>query len=482
MPNFLLRFSAAILCLFVFATADAATWYVKATGQHDGDGSEARPFHSLEGAETASGAGDTIYIVHTISAVVLDGQIVLKPDQKLIGLGPDVRNVPENAAGARITYSGGGGVGYPAGAVVQLSSGNEVANIHFKDFRFFGIVGIDVDFSGANIHDNLFTGGDIVENFEFHYSVYLESSSGNSAVTVTDNVVRNGAMIDGIGVRHAAASSGTYHFRNNHFDNIGGRAHTLLTFDTASIYADILDSSANNIGAFGEYSDFANADSILFQTGGGSIDALVQGYTYDNTDQVGGASNTGVEVFLTGDGDRVSLRIEDSTFSNAVTEAIQLNNLATNGLVEVEIRGTKVLNANPRQGASFGLGVGGAISVLPDCLPPALFNCIGLGGGGNMTHVLIEDSDIIGSTGYAVTVADIGGGFTSVIDLGGGLLGSLGQNRILDNSVGEVELLSTDVDAKNNWWGENTPRSSLLGGSSFNFEPRLLSDPRPSGR
>ncbi len=190
----------SVLALFFLAlpseTIEAATWYVKATAKPGGDGSKKRPFNSLADAEAASWVGDTIYIRQSNKHAILDGQIVLKPDQKLIGLGPDVRNVPENAAGARITYSGGGGFGYPDGAIVQLSSGNEISNIHFKDLIFGGIVGVDVDFSGANIHDNLFSGVG-VRNFFARFSVFLQSSSGNSEVSVRDNVIRDGEDLAG---------------------------------------------------------------------------------------------------------------------------------------------------------------------------------------------------------------------------------------------------------------------------------------------
>ena len=482
MPSNFLRVTVFTL-LFLLAAAvnaDGAIWYVKATAAHDGDGTKNRPFQSLEAAEAASGAGDTIYIVQTPSAVVLDGQIVLKPDQKLIGLGPDVTRVPEEAAAARITYSGGGGFGYPAGAVVQLSTNNEISNIHFKDFLFGGIVAIDVEFSGANIHDNLFTGGEIVEGFN-RFSVYLTSSSGNSAVTFRDNVVRDGVVLAGIIVEHYADSSGTYLFEGNHFENIGLRSHILWTFDTAFIHADILDSSANNIGALGEFSDFANSDSILMQLSNSStMDVFVDGYTYDNTGQFGGVSNTGLELFLVGEGfappaiwatnAEATLKINNSSFSNAVTEAIQLLNFGVDSVMDVQITNTTVLDAKPRQfNAVIGVD-GAAIAVAPSFVFSS----------GNQTSVKIENSDIIGSTGYGFGVYDLGAtGFNSVIDLGGGDLASFGQNRILNNAVGDVELLESNGIGRFNWWGGDSPVINIIGGGAFDTVPELLADPRP---
>ena len=470
-----------MLLTCLMSTASAADWYVKASAESGGSGSKAKPFNSLTDAELVSGEGDTIYIKQSNKHAILDGQIVLKPNQKLIGLGPDVRNVPENAAGARITYTGGGGSGYPDGAIVQLSSGNEIANIHFKDFLYGAIGGIDVDFSGANIHDNLFTGGNIVEGFQ-RWSVFLKTSSGSSEVIVRDNVIRDGVLLAGIRVDHLEDSSGTYHFEGNHFDNIGLRPHLFWTFDTAFIKASILNSSANDIGALGEFSEFANSDSILMQMSGSSImDVVVDGYTYDNTGQFGGISNTGLELFIIGDGigappelwannAQVSLKINNSSFSNAVTEAIQLNNLGLNSIIDVEIRNTQVVNANPGQiGPLFGL-TGAAISLLPE----------NTGNSGSRASLLIENSDIIGSSGYAVGVYDAGiSGFNSDIDLGGGVLGSLGNNRFLDNAIGDIELFQTGGFGLFNWWGGVSPRIDLYGSGTFESVPELQTDPRP---
>ena len=479
--SWLVKCACVIFLAGLMTTAQAADWYVKASAVSGGSGSKAKPFNSLTDAELVSGEGDTIYIKQSNKHAILDGQIVLKPNQKLIGLGPDVRNVQENAAGARITYTGGGGSGYPDGAIVQLSSGNEIANIHFKDFLYGAIGGIDVDFSGANIHDNLFTGGNIVEGFQ-RWSVFLKTSSGSSEVIVRDNVIRDGVLLAGIRVDHLDDSSGTYHFEGNHFDNIGLRPHLFWTFDTAFIKASILNSSANDIGALGEFSEFANSDSILMQISGSSkMDVVVDGYTYDNTGQFGGISNTGLELFIIGDGiggppefwannAQVTLKINNSSFSNAVTEAIQLLNFGVHSTINVEVTNTMILNAKPQQiGQDIGF-VGAALSVLPEFL----------NNSGSQTFLKVENCDIIGSTGAAVGIYDGGtNGFNSVIDLGGGLLGSLGQNRFLDNASGEIELYQTHGIGESNWWGEDLPRIDLQVGSSFDFDPTLLADPRP---
>jgi hypothetical protein len=469
-----------VVCLMLLtgliSTANAADWYVKATAADGGDGSKDYPFDSLGLASAASSEGDTIYILHTPASKMLDGRIRLKPGQKLIGTGPDVRNVSENAAGARILYTGGG-------AVVWLSTDNEIANIHFKGFRtaIFGATfdRYGDDYGGANIHDNLFTGSGVKVGGGSHFAVDLLSLTGHSEATVKDNVFRDGVQLAGIRIQNKRDSSSEYTFEGNHFDNIGFRAYGFWTSNNASLQAEILNSSANNIGAQeGELSKTANAPGILMQLHHSSTqDVVVDGYTYDNTDQVGGPLSSGLTLFFAGEGfnhpsiwadhAEATLKINNSSFSNAATEAVLLVNFGSNSTMDVEIENSIIIDADPRAvGADFGM-FASAVSVFP-----------ALAGTGNMNSLKLENCDIIGSTGYGLGVYDGGApGYNSVIDLGGGALGSIGGNRILDNARGAIGLFQTTGVGRFNWWGENAPQIDLRAGSTFFYDPALSADP-----
>ena len=66
-------------------------WYVSATAAGGGNGSAAAPFNTLAQVQQASGPGDTIIVVPSpLSVPPLDGGIVLKTGQRLIGGGPPV--------------------------------------------------------------------------------------------------------------------------------------------------------------------------------------------------------------------------------------------------------------------------------------------------------------------------------------------------------------------------------------------------------
>lgn len=103
------RFRPALTVLGVFLALSSLTYgqqlgtdtgkkyYVSADAGPNGDGSRRRLFLLLSHAESASAAGDIIYLLSSDRGQVLDGGIALKPRQKLIGIGVNGEML-ENAA------------------------------------------------------------------------------------------------------------------------------------------------------------------------------------------------------------------------------------------------------------------------------------------------------------------------------------------------------------------------------------------------
>ena len=71
-----------VILLITWPTLEAADWYVKAGADSNGNGSRKWPFNSLQQVESASGRGDTIYVLEAPPTLVLDGGIQLKSSQK----------------------------------------------------------------------------------------------------------------------------------------------------------------------------------------------------------------------------------------------------------------------------------------------------------------------------------------------------------------------------------------------------------------
>jgi hypothetical protein len=439
-----------------------SNYYIRAGAEADGDGSESRPFASLQRAEAVSSAGDVIYLMAGGSTETLDGGIALKPRQRLIGLGPNGRPASVGPDMVRLTNS----TEHLDGVIVMLSEANEVAGIHFVDMQHHAILGAGTSLSETHIHHNLFSGA--AQSEEIIWSVRLESESGSvGAVRVTDSVFRDGDSLGGIQVMHRGDSSGEYLFERNRFTDLGGRAYHIWSLDSSRIRATILDSEADNIGVGDR-----NSDSILPHLCNSSQQhVVVRDFHYRNTKQVGNVSNTGLEAFIMGapftgeeswcNGCQLTLEITDSVFEDAVTDGIQLINFGSNSVLDFRIKNTKVIGAKPRQ-------VGGGISLVPQNDQNT----------GSSTRLLIENTDIIDSAAYGFAVTDQSDGSTSIVDLGGGELGSAGHNRIIDSSKGEVQVLNAKVVAKHNWWGGNDPRVELQGDSStVEWQPALTSDP-----
>ena len=135
--------------------ADASTmYYVSADAGPAGDGSRRRPFLLLAHAESASAAGDTIYLLSSDRGQLLDGGIALKPRQKLIGIGVNGEMLENAADRVQLTNT----TALPGGVMVHLSEHNEVAGIHFMNMGNVAISGSDTDYSGTYIHHTTFSG------------------------------------------------------------------------------------------------------------------------------------------------------------------------------------------------------------------------------------------------------------------------------------------------------------------------------------
>jgi hypothetical protein len=432
---------AALGCEHVAETisVDAPGLYALASTQ-GGDGTYSKPFGTLAELEAASSPGDTLYLI--TSAMPFTDKIALKVGQKLIGIAAD------GLPGTTVVH------GSDEHPVILLGGANEVANLSLEQLQGHGIAGVGVDLSGTLIHNVAFIGllDASYEDFP-NWAIYFEVNAGViKDVRVEDIVVRDAGAHGGIHVLHTGTSSGGYVFQRNRFDTLGGRALHTWSQNYSRIYTEFLDSSADNIGV-----GVKNADSVLPHLSNRSQqDMLVKDYHYKNTKQVGSPSNTGIEAFIMGapfageglwcDGCRLLLTIEDTIIQDSVTDGIQLTNFGSNSAFDIKIRNTQILHANPQQ-------VGGGISLYAQNDKNT----------GSQTTLMIENSKVIDSQKYGVSVLDTGEGYTATVDLGGGALGSAGGNTITGSVLGEVQLTQATAVAKGVLWGIEPPRVQLEG-------------------
>lgn len=429
------------------ASPSGAAFYVSADAGATGDGSRNNPFRSLAQAEANSQPGDTIYLVGSAKGTVLDGGITLKPRQKLIGVGADGTVPGRPSDRPQLTNS----TPLPGGVIVRLSDHNEVAGVHFIGMGNAAIAGEGATYSGTFIHHATFTG-----NAEEHvederglvYAVSFDTAAGTIRdVRVEDSTFADGEDLGAIRVFQSGESRGHYRFRGNDFSNLGGRAYFVRTQHRSRVETVILDSTADNIGRGDR-----NSDSIIpYLMGQSEQVMLIRNYHFDNSNQEGNLSNTAIEAYMFGSprpdeanwctGCKLTLTILDSVIENAVTDPIQFSNSGTNSELSYAIRNTRIVGGDPRQG-------GGGISLNLQSVP-----------GGGSTTLLVENSDVIGTTGYGFTLNDRsgGGGHAVTVDLGGGVLGSRGHNRFIDNAKGAMRVTPDRVEARHSWWGGGAP-------------------------
>ena len=448
--------------------------YVSADAGPNGDGSQRRPFLLLSQAEEASAAGDIIYLLSSDSGKVLDGGIALKPRQRLIGIGADGDILENPADRVRLTNT----TPLPGGVMVQLSDHNEVAGIHFMNMGNAAISGSDTDYSGTYIHHTTFSGNaeeHIEDERGLVYAISLDAAGGYlDGIRIEDSSFHDGEDLGAIRVFQSGDSRGNYLFQRNDFSDLGGRAYFVRTQHSSIVETVILDSTADNIGR-GE----RNSDSIIpYLMGQSEQVMLVRNYRFRNTKQEGNRSNTGIEAFMFGQPRpdeanwctrcTLTLKILDSVIENAVTDPIQFSNSGRNSDLSYEIRNTRIIGGNPQQG-------GGGISLNMQSVPDS----------GGRTKLLVENSDIIGTTGYGFAMNNRGGGdgHAVIVDFGGGALGSLGNNRFIGNEKGAMRVPQNRITAANNWWdgGEPTVYNSQnqpSGDAHVLVEPVLGADPR----
>jgi hypothetical protein len=227
------------------AAADAAAdsniyahhrWYVSATAAAGGEGSVTAPFNTLSQVQQASGPGDTIIVVPSpVSVPPLDGGIVLKAGQRLIGGGPPVVKF-----GAPLIPSGPPVVGPSglsslpritnttsaanSGDAVRLADDTDVQNLVIVGPNRGAIYGQDVirvtvsgnDISGFNTSGTVgfvvqpfylatFTAG--VGNFAATgvpagwAAILIDTANVGTTLSIANNYLHDGVCGDGIDTR-----------------------------------------------------------------------------------------------------------------------------------------------------------------------------------------------------------------------------------------------------------------------------------------
>ena len=419
--------------------ADGVTiWYVQGTpdgtSQIMGRGTEKAPFTSLAEAESASGPGEEIRVLAPLpGSPPLDGGIALKAGQSLRGTQsaddpPPITNTDPQRRG---------------GDVVTLADDSTVTGVLIVGAAGHAVVGRNV--TGAVVSGNQIRGGNLAE-------LTSVRTGGTAALGVPAFPKAIVAFIDdGAGAA-------------------GARGNTV---------------SRNEIEGVrepgGELKRLGGAGIALHARGSSDVSLAITGNRI--SDLGPGFPRSGILIDAQEDA-RVTLEIDDNRVTNAYQSSDGMLVVAQHkSSITAAVRRYEYLGFTPENvEATPELGVGNnGLEVV------TYFGANWLKTGDGklemhqaQTRLLLEESDIEGAGGFGLVVWNIFGkpSTETVLDFGGGELGGRGANRILNNGTElpaplDVYVVHQDLNAANNWWGDDSKIEStgdswrLKGSSAF---------------
>lgn len=186
-------------------------WYVSNAGAAPGDGRDASPFTTLAGAEAASAAGETIFVLHGDGTTTgYDQGITLKNGQSLTGQGISAHftaTVNGQTVVLLVAGSAPNLTRTTAGPTIQLASGNTVQGLNAASTAGAGVAGSEFGtFTAAALRVDA-TGGPAVDLSSGTAAATLirASSSGSSGAGLNLTGVGGSFAVTGDG---ATAGSG----------------------------------------------------------------------------------------------------------------------------------------------------------------------------------------------------------------------------------------------------------------------------------
>jgi hypothetical protein len=420
---------AAGAALVIVAVADAAAagdsnyahrrWYVSATAAAGGDGSANAPFNTLAQVQQASGPGDTIIIEPSpMSVPPLDGGIVLKAGQRLIGSGPPIVKfgAPLISGGPpvvgssslsslpRITNTTGAA---NSGDAVRLADDTDVENLVIIGPYRGAIYGLDAvgvtvrgnDISGFNTSGTV---GFVVQPFNlatFTAGVGIELATGVPAgwaailidtanvstnLSIANNYLHDGVCGDGIDIRGMNTGDIGVQVNYNFITRLvqcgtvsAIQGISTQVTETSRLRATLFGNTQANNGSPG-----ANMDRLFVNPAESGTLVETIDHNVDITG-IGGASTNGFEYILSNGNANSHVTISNSYFRNNPGDMLEEFNYgagSTTTLVldnvtveQTTISGGVPSYATPPGSAAITGNLGECLAISADVLTTPLF-------------------------------------------------------------------------------------------------------------
>lgn len=428
----------------VTMTSTYRVWYVDNAAAGPGDGRDASPFSTLAGAETASTAGETVFV--RTGAAPYDGGFVLKTGQSLTGQGVPA-NVTATLNSQTVVLLAAGSaptITRASGATIQLATGNVVQGVDITSAAGAGIAGsgfgtltvgsVSVSATGGPALD--LSSGDVVGSFSSLSSagstgagIRLVGVGGNFSAASGSITGSAGAGVDVTGGAGTFSYGGNIAVAGPLAVSVTGRTGGALTLSgTIASTGQGIDVQ-NNVGGTIAFtgsskslSTGANAGVSLTNNAGTTISFGGGGLVIGTTTGAGFEATGGGTVTVTGAGNTVAsaggvaVRVQNTSIGLAgisfysVTatggaNGIVLTNTGTGGFQVTGDGASDASNATRGRttarsgGGTIALGSGGTIS--------------GTSGAGvslsNADNVVLRNVVVQGNNGDGIEAANVAG-------------------------------------------------------------------------
>lgn len=437
-------------------------WYVSAAGSADGDGSQSKPFNSLQDLEAASQDGDTLVVLPApLDLPPLDGGIALKPGQRLIGAGPSVLLQGPNAAVSGVRE-------LPAlprirnsstlrlnGDAVHLAPGAQVRNLVITESQRGAIYGLNVP--GVRIEGNDVSGynrlcviGFTVEPFTaptlLPYfgvptvlpagwaGIMVDADGGAGDIAILNNYVHDSACGNGIDLRingdadYRAEVSGNFitalQLGPLHQTEELHLVHAITTqvSDQARLDVYSIDNTQTRIGSVG-----ADCEGLFMNLSDSASGRwIIDRNLYQHG--IGGFSCNGMELIISNGNAVGEMQISNSHFEDNPGDMFQQINLGSGSTLRLQIDTVVIKDTIQRGGDPDSNG-----------LPFNLGECLLMGstGSGNTTVLSIANSDFSGcNNGLSIL---------NGVNITTNLLGAVTTGQLPGNPIAPDALIEVDI-------------------------------------
>ncbi|HEY5617462.1 MAG TPA: hypothetical protein VIK60_05920 [Vicinamibacterales bacterium] len=422
--------AVAALTLVAATTGGAAsTWHVKADAPAGGDGSQNRPFATLQEVETRSRPGDTIRIVP--SDKPLDGGIQLKDGQRLIGLGNAVTKAAPG--GARPTITNTTNARYE-GDAIRLANNNLVQNVHIDGASRSGIFGVNAvrtQVRGNLITNNMIQGNNLPRlEALWPAGFVLYQSQGNHFAGIT--LLSCGPAASSYCVSHAPAIPAVANtgelviadnvIRESNLEGIIVLSDTGVVVNYAVTNNDVRDISLHlpRPEALTPPLGIVRSRAFtLIALNGSNATLNMSGFRADQLAPPGNYASDGVVLLTGGSGPIVNARLSDLVVLNSGLtgevnngDSVEIQHRgASDGVLNVDIRradlrdpasaNIKVLEASNPSGGSYNISISDSVlsNANPAGIPDAQIRFSGASTGTKAFKLAVRNTKISGIGG-----------------------------------------------------------------------------------